>query len=58
MKCLCNDRNAILYIQDIKIINAFHNGVLDIKTVEEIGMKKAQDGGQSTRSRRRVHRGL
>jgi hypothetical protein len=28
------------YIQDIKIINAFRDGVSDIKTVEEIAMKK------------------
>jgi fructose 1,6-bisphosphatase len=40
VKCLCNARNAISNIQDIKIINAFHNGVSDIKTVEEIIMKK------------------
>jgi hypothetical protein len=35
-----NVRNTILYIQDIEIINAFYNGVSDIKTVEEITMKK------------------
>jgi hypothetical protein len=40
MKCLCNTRNAIPYIQDIEIINAFHDGVSNIKTVEEIAMKK------------------
>jgi fructose 1,6-bisphosphatase len=40
VKCLCNARNAISNIQDIKIINAFHDGVNDIKTVEEIIMKK------------------
>jgi hypothetical protein len=40
VKCFCNIRNAILYIQDIEIINAFHNRVSDIKTVEEITMKK------------------
>jgi fructose 1,6-bisphosphatase len=40
VKCLCNARNAISNIQDIKIINAFHDGVSDIKTVEEIIMKK------------------
>jgi hypothetical protein len=40
VKYFCNDRNAIPYIQDIEIINAFHDGVSDIKTVEEIAMKK------------------
>jgi hypothetical protein len=40
MKYFCNVRNAIPYIQDIKIINAFCDGVSDIKTVEEIAMKK------------------
>jgi hypothetical protein len=40
VKHFCNDRNAISYIQDIKIINAFHDGVSDIKTVEEIAIKK------------------
>jgi hypothetical protein len=35
-----NARNAIPYIQDIEIINAFHDGVSDIKTVDEIAMKK------------------
>jgi hypothetical protein len=39
VKCFCNARNAIPYIQDIKIINAFHDGVSDIKTVEDIAMK-------------------
>jgi hypothetical protein len=39
VKHFCNARNAILYIQDIDITNAFHNGVSDIKTVEEIVMK-------------------
>jgi hypothetical protein len=29
-----------LYIQDIEIINAFCDGVSNIKTVEEIAMKK------------------
>jgi hypothetical protein len=33
-------RNAIPYIQDIEIINAFHDGVNDIKTMEEITIKK------------------
>jgi hypothetical protein len=40
MKCFCNARNAITYIQDIKIINIFCDGVSDIKTVKEITMKK------------------
>jgi hypothetical protein len=40
VKCFYNTRNAILYIQDIEIINAFLDGVSDIKTVEEIAMKK------------------
>jgi hypothetical protein len=35
-----NVRNAIPYIQDIEIINIFRDGVSDIKTVEEIVMKK------------------
>jgi hypothetical protein len=33
VKYFCNARNAILYIQDIKIINAFHDGVNDIKNM-------------------------
>jgi ethanolamine utilization protein EutA (predicted chaperonin) len=33
VKHSCNTRNAISYIQDIEIINAFHDGVSDIKTV-------------------------
>jgi hypothetical protein len=40
VKCFYNVRNAIPYIQDIEIINAFCDGVSDIKTVEEIIMKK------------------
>jgi fructose 1,6-bisphosphatase len=40
MKCFCNASNAISYIQDIKIINAFRDEVSDIKTMEEITMKK------------------
>jgi hypothetical protein len=32
--------NAIPYIQDIEIINTFCDRVSDIKTVEEIAMKK------------------
>jgi hypothetical protein len=33
VKYFCNTRNTIPYIQDIEIINAFHNRVNDIKTV-------------------------
>jgi hypothetical protein len=40
IKHFCNARNAIPYIQDIEIINAFHDGVSDIKIVEKIAMKK------------------
>jgi hypothetical protein len=40
VKYFYNARNATPYIQDIKIINVFHNGVSDIKTAEEISMKK------------------
>jgi hypothetical protein len=40
VKRFYNARNAIPYTQDIEIINAFHDGVNDIKTVEEIAMKK------------------
>jgi hypothetical protein len=40
VKCFYNARNAIPHIQDIEIINTFRDGVSDIKTVEEIAMKK------------------
>jgi hypothetical protein len=40
VKRFCNARNGIPHIQDIDIINAFRNGVSDLKTVEEIAMKK------------------
>jgi fructose 1,6-bisphosphatase len=40
VKHFCNARNTILYIQDIEVINTFRNEVSDIKTVEEITMKK------------------
>jgi hypothetical protein len=40
VKRFCNARNGIPYIQDIEIINAFRDGVSDLKTVEEIVMKK------------------
>jgi hypothetical protein len=39
VKHFCNARNVIPHIQDIEIINAFRDGVNDIKT-EEIAMKK------------------
>jgi hypothetical protein len=39
VKHFCNTSNTILYIQDIEIINTFHNKFSDIKTVEII-MKK------------------
>jgi hypothetical protein len=40
VKRFCNARNAIPYIQDIEIVNAFRDGVNYIKTVEEISMNK------------------
>jgi hypothetical protein len=40
VKRFCNARNGIPHIQDIEIINAFRDGVSDVKTVEEIAMKK------------------
>jgi hypothetical protein len=40
VKHFCNARNTISYIQGIEIINAFRDGVSDIKTMEEITMKK------------------
>jgi hypothetical protein len=40
VKHFCNSRNAIPYIQDIEIINAFRDRVSDIKIIEEIAMKK------------------
>jgi hypothetical protein len=40
VKHFYNARNVIPYIQDIKIINVFHDGVSHIKTVERIAMKK------------------
>jgi hypothetical protein len=33
VKHFCNARNDISHIQDIEIINAFHDGVSDLKTV-------------------------
>jgi hypothetical protein len=40
VKHFYNARNVIPYIQEIEIINAFCDGVSNIKTVEEITMKK------------------
>jgi hypothetical protein len=40
VKHFYNARNEILYIQDIEIINAFCNGVSDLKTVKRIAIKK------------------
>jgi hypothetical protein len=40
VKHFYNARNVIPYIKDIKIINAFHDGVSDFKTIEEISMNK------------------
>jgi hypothetical protein len=40
VKHFCNVRNSIPHIQDIEIINTIHDGVSDLKTVEEIAMKK------------------
>jgi hypothetical protein len=40
VKRFCNARNAIPYIQDIEFISVIRNRVSDIKTVEEIAMKK------------------
>jgi hypothetical protein len=40
VKHFCNARNDIPHIQDIEIINVFCDGVSDLKTVEEIAMKK------------------
>jgi hypothetical protein len=42
VKRFCIARNDIPHIQDIKIINTFRDDISDIKTVEEIGMKKAK----------------
>jgi hypothetical protein len=39
VKHFCNARNAIPYIQDIEIINAFCNRVSDIKIMEEIASR-------------------
>jgi hypothetical protein len=56
VKYFFNARNAIPYIQDIEIINVFHDGVSDINNVEEI--EKAQDGSQSAHSHRHMYRGF
>jgi fructose 1,6-bisphosphatase len=40
VKHFYNARNTISYIRDIEIINAFYDEVSNIKTAEEITMKK------------------
>jgi hypothetical protein len=40
VKHFSNTKNAIPNIQDIEIINAFYDVVTNIKTIEEITMKK------------------
>jgi hypothetical protein len=40
VKHFYNARNGIPHIQDIEIVNAFCDGVSDVKIVEEIAMKK------------------
>jgi hypothetical protein len=40
VKYFCNAKNGIPHIQDIEIINAFRDDINDLKTVEEIAMKK------------------
>jgi hypothetical protein len=40
VKHFCNARNDISHIQDIEIINIFRDSISDVKTVEEIAMKK------------------
>jgi hypothetical protein len=40
VKHFCNARNDIPYIQNIKIINVFRDSVSDLKSMEEIAMKK------------------
>jgi hypothetical protein len=42
VKRFYNVRNAIPHIQDIEIINAFRDGINDIKTVEDIVIKKSK----------------
>jgi hypothetical protein len=42
VKHFFNAKNDIPYIQDVEIINAFRDKVGDIKTMEEIGMKKTK----------------
>jgi hypothetical protein len=40
VKCFCNVKNGVPHIHDIEIINAFRDSVSDVKTTEEIAMKK------------------
>jgi hypothetical protein len=42
VKHFCNTRNGIPHIHDIEIINTFCDGVNDVKTMEEIDMKKPE----------------
>jgi hypothetical protein len=42
VKRFYNARNGIPHIQDIEIINSFRDDVSDVKTVEEIAMKKSK----------------
>jgi hypothetical protein len=51
VKHFCNARNDILHIQDIEIINPFCDGINNVKTVEEIGMKKAKTVARLLESR-------
>jgi hypothetical protein len=59
VKRFCNARNGIPHIQGIEIINAFCDGVSDVKTVEEIAMKKLKTVAELLASGRRyMHRGF
>jgi hypothetical protein len=40
VKCFCKDRDTISYNEDIEIISTLCDKVSDIKTIEEIAMKK------------------
>jgi hypothetical protein len=59
VKRFCNARNGIPHTQGIEIINAFCDGVSDVKTVEEIAMKKLKMVAELLASGRRyMHRGF
>jgi hypothetical protein len=58
VKCFYNARNATPNTQDIEIINAFHDRVIDIKTIEEITMKKPKSVVDLLAVTHRLHRGL